>query len=623
MLPPFTRVLLSPLQIDVPSAEMDQFAAGIVEDLALLMNRLGEVVTTALSVEVIQGAHRAGRAVRPTGTPPAAMSPFLVPPLDAAAVDRLLSAYDGDAIVTGSIESAGDGLDISLTLRGDGGERRWASRLAVEDGEVNDARVILAANLVEAATGRRKDVRHVRSGGPTLVASWRRSCLARHRRVDAVRRIELLREAIHLDPDYAEAWSQLADAVERVGDRRAALEILQQAAGRFPQNSSIRQRYGVALSLAGQHKDAVAEVQAALDADPDGTVLFHAGLFAEAGGDGETAAVLYERAVERGCVQATLYQKLGGLRANAGRHEEAIELWDRARQLDTSMGFLLASIGLALHHLGRDAEAGPLFEQALVEAAHAFSTHANHAVYLQDLGRHADAVAACDRALQLRPDAASVLNHRGISRMMVGDLDGARADFEAALQVLPTGELATYVRANLARLEQGELRRTEAVRLLKEGAALVQREQGERAVPLLLESLDLVPELPESWIFLALAYRDGRMWDGVADSFAHALRLRPGDAEVLSERALALLALERTGEALEHARLAAQLAPEDAAIHCNLGLVQMEAGDLDGARDSIARAATLDPADPIVIRCKKELKKRGRKSADWGGSWQM
>lgn len=623
MLPPFTRVLLAPLQTDVPSAESEQFASGLVEDIGVLMNRLGEVVTTVLSVEVVQNSHRAGRALRPTGTPPAAMSPFLVPPLDAATVDRLLSAYDGDAIVTGTMEWVGDAIDISLTLRGGGGERRWASRLTIEDGEVNDARVILAANLVEAATGRRKDVRHVRVGGPTLVGAWRRSCLARSRRIDVGRRIEALKEAIHLDPDYAEAWSQLADAVERLGDRKVALDILEQAAQRFPHVAGIRQRYGVALSVAGRSKEAVTEVQAALDADPDGVVLFHAGLFAEAGGDTETAAVLYERAVERGCAQATLFQKLGGLRANTGRIEEAIELWERARRLDSSMAYLLANVALALHHLGRDSEAEPLFAQALDVAGHNFSTHANHAVYLQDLGRHGDAIAACDRALELRPDAPSVLNHRGISRWMSGDGAAARTDFEAALRLQPTGELAAFVRANLARLEQGEARRTEALRLLEEGAALVRREQGERAIPMLLESLDLVPELVESWVFLGLAYREGRMWEGTADALAQALRIRPSDAEVLSERALALLALERTGEAVEHARLAVQIAPGEAAMHCNLGLVQMEAGDHDAAREAFARAASLDPSDPIVQRCKKELKKRARKSATWGESWQM
>jgi tetratricopeptide (TPR) repeat protein len=614
---------MAPLQLETPSRDLETLAGGIVDDLSVLMNRLGDVTVTPLPSEAIRDAVRTARGSRGTGTPPAQWNPLLVPSLDAAAVDRLLSGQDGDYIVTGTIERTPAGVDISVTLRGAGGERRWSAREEFVDDEVHDSRVLLAANLVEAATGRRKHVRGVRPGGPFRVEAWLSACSARFRRTDPETRVDLLRRAVELDAAYAEARVMLADALDRIGAREASLEVLAAAAEQFPDVPAVRQRYGMALRLAGYPREAVAEVQSALDADPDGLTLFHAGLFAESGGDIGTAQLLYERAAERGCVHAVLYDKLGTARANAGRHADAMELWERARTLDSAFSHLLGNLALAVHHLGDDERAESLFRDALIVAPHNFSTHANHAIFLQDLGRHADAIHACTRALAIKADSALLHNNRGVSRLAIGDEEGARIDFEAALQAQPHAELETYVRANLARLERGQTRRDEALRLLQHGAALVRQEQPRAAIPLLLEALDLTQDAPECWLFLGLAYRDERDWDGVAEALGHVLRLAPDNAEVASERALALLALGRHHEAVDHARLGVKLSPRDSALVCNLGLVLMESGELEEARDQFAEAARLDPSDAIVGRCVRELRRRVRRDPGWGSDWQV
>ena len=43
MLPAFKTVLIPPLEVRVDSPDMAALAAGLVEDLALLMSRLGDV----------------------------------------------------------------------------------------------------------------------------------------------------------------------------------------------------------------------------------------------------------------------------------------------------------------------------------------------------------------------------------------------------------------------------------------------------------------------------------------------------------------------------------------------------------------------------------------------------
>ncbi len=606
MLPEYKTLAFPPLVVQVDSRPLAAVAAGLVEDLSLLINRLGDVRCVAMP--------------KVPGDPIPRSEPRLEK-LAPDAMERLFESLRADFVITGGLTLLTNGFGLEVTVKDRTGTSLWGDRIDFVDGDVLDARLVLAANVVEAATGRRKDVRHARRGGTRSFQAYQRMCLSLYRRLRHGKRIELLEEAIALDPEYAEAFVLLADAREKAGDREVARDLLRESAERFPRFSWGRQRYGVALRVAGYPEEAVAEVQVALDTDPDGRTLFHAGLFAEAGGDPETAQTLYRRSVERGCVDAVLYDKLGGLRANAGEYEEAAELWRRALEIEPAFAYLLGHLALSEHHLGRDEAAEELFERALAEAPSAFSTHANHAVFLQDRGRHAEAVEACSRALAVRPEAALLHNNRGVSRLALGNRAGARDDFEAALRLEPGPDLANYARANLARLDRGSARIDQAARLIHQAGEQLRSEDTKAAAPLLREALDLYPDSWEGWLLLAIAHRSGYEWGKAADALAQVLRLRPDHAGALSERALTLLALGRHAEAVDHARLAVQVEPEHAGWRSNLGLVHMEGGQWREAREALELASELDPGDPITARCKRELRRRLRKDPRWGDTW--
>ena len=611
MLPPFKTILLLPLQVrssqgsrwHLPAEPPGSLAAGFLEDLGLLMNRLGEVRARTASGHSERVAPRT--------------DPWTLPEIRAA-----FERSGADFVVTGEMIVSEDGFDLVLSLRRPTGEAAWSDQPLLSDGLIRDARLILAANLIAAATGQRKDVRRALLGGTNSFEAYRRVCLARSSAQSVEARLEALDRALALDPDYAEARLLMADVLQELGRRDEARRVLAAVAEQFPRFSWARQRYGVALRVAGGASEAVDEVQAALDTDPDGLTLFHAGLFSEAGGDPNTAALLYDRAVQRGCIDPVLCDKLARLRANAGQPIEAIELWQRARELEPDFDQVLGNLALAHHHAGNADEADRMFDLARTRSPETFTTHANRAVWLQDLGRHSEAVEACGRALEIRPGTALVYNNRGVSRLALGDRRGALEDFEAALSRKPGVELATYVRANLARLARGNARVDEAMRLLSQGAGLVRSGRSKAAVPLLLEALDLYPESAHSWLMLALAYREERNWDQTADALAQVLRLDSRHAGALSERSLALLALGRMVEAVDHARLAVEVEPEDAGLVCNLGLVEMEIGHFGTAQLAFERAQHLDPSDPVIDRSFKELKKRRRKDPRWGsGGW--
>lgn len=205
--------------------------------------------------------------------------------------------------------------------------------------------------------------------------------------------------------------------------------------------------------------------------------------------------------------------------------------------------------------------------------------------------------------------------------MELGDLSSAREDFARALELQPSRQLAIYIRANLARLDRGGATLDEASRLFRQGAELVKNDSAQQAVPLLVEALDLHRDSCDGWLFLALAYRGLRDWERAAEALWEALQLEPDRPGVLSERSLVMLSMGREDEALASARKAVQIAPDHAGFRSNLGLVLMEMGELAQARSEFEAADKLDADDPIVLRCLKEVRGRGRKNLGWGETW--
>jgi tetratricopeptide (TPR) repeat protein len=76
------------------------------------------------------------------------------------------------------------------------------------------------------------------------------------------------------------------------------------------------------------------------------------------------------------------------------------------------------------------------------------------------------------------------------------------------------------------------------------------------------------------------------------------LPLAPGDVDLRRNRALALHALGRTGEAWKDARYVAARAPGEPVIQDLVGLLHVADGDLEDAIAAFRRARALDPAEP-------------------------
>lgn len=241
------------------------------------------------------------------------------------------------------------------------------------------------------------------------------------------RAVDSFRQAVTIDPDYADAWAALGAAYVRlplVGGVRPA--------GPF---SDARQAAARALELAPDHAGA----QWVL-----GTVAFWFEW------DYPRAEALLRRAATRQPEAAEPQVYLAHLLSNLGRHDEALLEIGRARargpalpiarSLQGQFLFMARRYDEALSHLDSMVSFGPTFVQG----------HVMRAYPLISLGRYDEAIGACDRALELEasmPRSASVAA-KVFPRALRGYAlarAGRRAEAEAILDSIRILDRETYV----------------------------------------------------------------------------------------------------------------------------------------------------------------------------------
>ncbi len=159
-----------------------------------------------------------------------------------------------------------------------------------------------------------------------------------------------------------------------------------------------------------------------------------------------------------------------------------------------------------------------------------------------------------------------------ISLHQQGQLDEARALYEAALQANPRDPLAMRLLGTLC---------------LQQGAVY-------EAVSRLRASLALDPSPAEGWEHLGQAQRVMGDVEEAADSLRNALEREPDRGNAWANYCLVLVELGELGRAVHAGQTAVQHAPELADAHTNLGLAYKELGRIDESEASYRLGIALD-----------------------------
>ena len=590
-------MVVLPLRCEAGSAQAQAFAAGITRDLRSLLGRLGEFVLIDRSTVMHYAPGGAEKALIPEA-------------------DLILATERADFLVAGELDGAGSAVVVQLAVFAPGIRCMHAAG-PLCSGELAVMRLDWLGGVVKATGVNADPTAAVAGYGTDELEAYRLYCLGTDPRHELIERLTLLERSVEADPNFSEAWLALADSLEELHDVSGLIEALEELMARRPGLAEGHYRFALALARDGEQVAARAQAEQITTDDQSAHASYLAGLAFTALEDPSRALDHFARALDGGCTRWRLFAAQARCFFALGRYRAAVESWQTALDVEPGGAGMLGPLALAHYRLGEAAESDVQFARAREQCPDDPETHRALGTWLQDERRHDEAITAFGRAIDLRPDDALLYNNRGFSRFEQGDVDGARRDFEAALERVDHGELPFYMHLNLARLERGDHKLAEVSRLLVDGGEAVRDERPADAIASLQAAIGIFPESWKSWLFLALAYRQQGHWTRVADALAEVLRLRPDHAGALSEQALALLALGDTDEALLCAEQASKLAPDDAGILANLALIRMEDGRFEEARAALSQASELDPADPINARCWARLGQLEGKNPTW------
>jgi len=296
----------------------------------------------------------------------------------------------------------------------------------------------------------------------------------------------------------------------------------------------------------------------------------------------DLAAAEVVRAVQRGADRGEAAALLGDIYARRGLPGEALERYREARALDP--GNAAAALGevQCLLAVRRPGEALPLAERLLQGAPEDVDTLVAAAKARAATGDAAGALTALHQAQTRAPARADLRKLQGDVALKVGDRQGARQAYRAALE-LDQGFVQVW-------LELGRLHEED------EDWAAAQRAYE--------QALEALPTFHEAALAHAdLLRRSGRVRDAVV-RLAEMLEQDPYDLDALLLLGRALLDDKRDAEALEAFRRALKFDPEHVGTLFYLGVVFARLHRYADAVDVWDRVTRLDPGGPYAQRAR-------------------
>lgn len=200
-----------------------------------------------------------------------------------------------------------------------------------------------------------------------------------------------------------------------------------------------------------------------------------------------------------------------------------------------------AVVGRVLFEEGEWALAARQFERALADRPDYADAHSYLGYALDQMGQPAEARHHLVRAVELAPDSVVAHTFLGLHHEGWGDISAARAEYEAAYELDPTNA-AICVEIGQSWAAEGRYVAAEVW---------------------LQQAVSLRPDDPALWEVLARFYLDHN--------------------------------ITGAGRGVEAAARLLDLSPDDAVAHDLAGWAAFQAGDYDGARESLLRAVSLDP----------------------------
>ena len=250
--------------------------------------------------------------------------------------------------------------------------------------------------------------------------------------------IELVRQALAIEPQRAPAHVLLGMALIQLGKPEQALASFDRAIGIEPDLAGAHGNRGDVLAALGRMQDAIASYDRAIEIEP-GAIdnwLNRGGVLVDLGRYDE-ALINYDRVAELVPDFAQAHFNRGNVLLRLGRDSDALAALDQGLTLDPVNPDALNSRGNILARSGRTSEALASFELVLSIDPANVEALINHGAIMFKLDRFEEAHASFRRASELRPHDVDALYRFGFALAALHRHEEALATYEALLRIKP------------------------------------------------------------------------------------------------------------------------------------------------------------------------------------------
>ncbi|KAI1713615.1 glycosyl transferase family 41 domain-containing protein [Ditylenchus destructor] len=378
--------------------------------------------------------------------------------------------------------------------------------------------------------------------------------------------------AIQVNPECAEAYSNLGNAYKERGQLADALEKYKLAVSLKPDFIDGYINLASALVSVGDLEQAVQAYITALQYNPDlYCVRSDLGNLFKAMNRLEEAKVCYLKAIETQPHFAVAWSNIGCVFNAQGELWLAIHHFEKAITLDPNFVDALINLGNVLKE-------ARIFDRAVAAYLRALALSPNHAVVHGNLAcvyyeqGHIDlAIETYKRAIELQPNFPDAYCNLANALKEKGLVAEAEQAYNTALQLCPTHADSQNNLANIKR-EQGKI---------------------EEATQLYLKALEIYPEFAAAHSNLAsILQQQGRLQEAI-EHYKEAIKISPTFADAYSNMGNTLKEMGDVNGALQCYTRAIQINPAFADAHSNLASIHKDSGNIPEAIHSYSTALKL------------------------------
>lgn len=369
---------------------------------------------------------------------------------------------------------------------------------------------------------------------------------------------DLLKKALEINPDYAQAHFNLGVVHKRSGDLDAAIASYKKALLLNPSYPVAFFNLGVALQEKGDLPAAIDAYSKTLDLKPNyPEVHLSLGNAYKLQGDLNAAIDSYHKALVLKPDYPEIHFNLGVSLQEKGELEAALISYKKAIEVNPESLKALNNIGIVFRELGDLNSAIASYKKVLDFQPDNPTAHNNLANALRESGDLDAAIVSFNRALEFSPDYSEAYYNKGLAQKEQGDFHAAIASFNKALALNSSYPEAHYSLGN-AFYELGDL----AAAIDSYGKAI---------------KLQFV--YPDAHYNLGVAFQQQGDLDAAIDSYNNALELDSSYPEAHYNLGNVFNELGDLSTALESYNKALELKPDYPDAHWNSSLTMLLGGD--------------------------------------------